>query len=144
MPPHGLIAPEACFIGIRAEQNAFEANSDHANRIPRQYLKQKNRLLKRDNLRRKRILDEAPRKHFPDVPLALPPSHIPNGIPSQADPECAPVNLVFFRRTEACDFERHAPQRGCKFHSPELTVWSELFYVPPAQQAALAWGNNLL
>ena len=33
MAPHGLIAPEACFIGIRAEQNAPEANSDHASRV---------------------------------------------------------------------------------------------------------------
>ena len=40
MAPHELIASEACFIGIRAEQNALGVNADHANRIPRQYLKQ--------------------------------------------------------------------------------------------------------
>ena len=144
MAPHELIAPEACFIGIRAEQNALEANADHASRIPKHYLKQKNELLTKDKLRQKCILEEVLRKHFPNVPLALPPCQIPNDIPSQADPKRAPVNLVFSRLTEARDFERHAPQRGCKFHSPELTVWSELCHVPPAQQAALAGGNILL
>ena len=144
MAPHELIASEACFIGIRAEQNALGVNADHANRIPRQYLKQKNKLLKRENLRQKCILEEVPRKHFPDDPLALPSSQIPNDIPSQADPKRARVNLVFSRRTEACDFERHAAQRGCKFHSSELAAWSELGLVLPAPQAALAWGNNLL
>jgi len=144
MAPHELIAPEACFIGIRAEQNALEAASDHASRVPRQYLKQKNDLLTNGKLREKCILEKVPRKHFPDDPLALPPCHIPNDIPSQADPKRAPVKFVFSRPTEARDFERHAPQRGCKFHCPELTVWSELCYVPPAQQAARAWGNILL
>ena len=143
MAPHELIAPEACFIGIRAAQNALGVNSEHAGRVTRHYLKQKNELLTRGKLLQKCILEEVHRKHFPNVPLALPPFHIPNDIPSQADPKRAPVNLVFSRPTEARDFERHATQRGCKFHSPELTVWSELFHVPPAQQEARA-GENIL
>ena len=144
MAPHELIAPETCFIGIRAERNALEANSDHTNRVPKHYLQQKNELLAKGKLRQQCILEEACQKHFRNVPPALPPCQIPNDIPSQADPKRAPADLVFSRPTAARDFERHAPQRGCKFHSPELTVWSGLFYVPPAQRAALAWGNNLL
>jgi hypothetical protein len=52
--------------------------------------------------------------------------------------------LVFPRPTEACDFERHAAQRGCSFHSLELTVWSKLCHAPSARHAALAWKNVLL
>ena len=144
MAPQELIAPEACFIGIRAEQNAREVNSDHASRVPRHYLQQKNELLTKDKLRQKCILEEVHRKHFPDVPLALPPFHLPKEIPCKADPKRASVNIVFSRAIEARDFERYAPQRGCNSHSPELTVWSELRHVPPAQQAALAWRNTLL
>ena len=61
MAPHELIAPEACFIGIRAEQNALEANSDHASRVPKHYLQQKNELLTKDKLRQKCILEEVSR-----------------------------------------------------------------------------------
>jgi len=144
MAPHELIVPEACSIGTQADQYALESNLNHPSTFRRQYLKQKNKLLSRDKLRQKCILEDMPWKRFPDVPLTLPPCQIRNAIPSQADPKRAAVNLVFSRPTQACDFERHARQRGCKSHSPELTGWSELFYVPPAQQAALAWGNILL
>ena len=143
MPPHKLIAPEACSIGIRAELNACEADSDHASRVPKHYLQQKNEFLTKDKSRQKCILEEVYRKHLPNVPLALPPFQLPNEIPSQADPKRAPVNIVFFSPTEPRGFERHATQRGCNFHSPELTVWSELCHVPSAQQPARA-GRNIL
>jgi hypothetical protein len=143
MAPQGLIASEAYFIGIRAEQNSPEANSAHASRIPKHYLQQKNEPLTKDKLRQKCILGEVYRKHFPQVQLALLPFQFPKENPSNADPTRAPVNIVLSRSTEARDFERHAPQRGCNFHSPELTVWSEPCHVPSAQQAALAGRKNL-
>ena len=143
MAPHELIATEACIIGIRAEQNAREANSDHASRIPKHCLQQKDLLLSKDKLRQRCILEEVYRKHFPKVPLALLPFQLPKEIPRKADSKRASVNLVFSRSTEEREFERHAPQRGCNFHSPELTVWSEPCHVPSAQQAALAGRNNL-
>ena len=143
MAPQGLNEPEACFIGVRAEQNGREADSDRASRVPNHFLQQKHALLTRDKLRQKCILEEVPRKYFPNVPLALPPCQLPIEIPCQADSKRASVNLDFSRPTEARDFERHATQRGCKFHSPELTVWTELYHVPPAQQSALAWSNVL-
>jgi hypothetical protein len=143
MAPQGLIESEACFIGIRAEQNAPEANSDHASRIPKYCLQQKDLLLSKDKLRQRCILEEVYRKHFPDVPLALPPFPLPIDIPSKADATRAPTNIVPSRSTEARDFERHATQRGCNVHSPELTVWTELCHVPSAPQPVLAWGNVL-
>ena len=143
MAPHELVASEACFIGIRAELNACETNSDRASRVPEPYLQEKNRLRTKNKLRQNCIFEEAYRKRFPDVPLALPPFRLPNEIPSQADPKRAPANIVFSRSTKARDIERRATQRGCNFHSPGLTVWSELCHVPSAQQAALP-GRNIL
>lgn len=52
--------------------------------------------------------------------------------------------LVFPRPTEARDFEGHATERGCSFHSLELTVWSKLCHASSARRAALAWKNLLL
>ncbi len=143
MAPHKLIALEVCSIGIRAELNASEVNSDHASRVLKHCLRQKNELLAKEKLRQKRIREEVYRKHFPDVPLAVPPCQLPKEIPCKADPKPASVNKVFSRAIEARDLERHATQRGCNSHSPELTVWSELCHVPSAQQAALAWRNAL-
>jgi hypothetical protein len=144
MTPQDLIAPEAGGIGIRAEQSGAEANSHHADRIPKLYPQQKNEFFTKVKSWQKCILEEMYRKHFLDVPLALPPSQPPDDIPCEADPKRAPVNLVFSRPPDARDFERHAPQRGCKFLYPELTVRSELCHVPPARQAALAGRNILL
>ena len=143
MTPHGLIASEACFIGVRAEQNVCEPNTDHASRVLKHYHQQKNGLLTQDKLQQKCILEEVNGKHFPHVSLALPPFPLPHDVPSPLDPQRAPVNLVFSRPMEARDCARHAPQRGCEFHSSELTVWSELCHVPSAQQAALPWRNIL-
>ena len=143
MAPQELIAHEVCSIGIRADQNAREANPDNTSRVLKHYAQQKNDLLRKDNLRQKCILGEVYRKHFPNVPPALPAHQPPNDIPLEADPKPVPVHWVFSRPTEGRDFERHATQRGCKFHSPELTVWSELSHVPSAQQPALA-GRYLL
>lgn len=144
MAPHGLNAPEGCSIGIRAELNACEADPDQPSRVPGLCHRQKNEFFTKDKLPLKRILEEVYRKHFPNVPLALPPFQLPNYIPSQADPKRASLNLVFSRPTEARVFERHATQRGCSFHSPELTVWTELWQVPSAHQAALAGRKVLL
>ena len=72
MAPHELIAPEACFIGIRAELNACEANTDHASRVLKHYLQQKNELLTKDKLRQKCILEEVYRKHFPECSASSP------------------------------------------------------------------------
>ncbi len=141
MAPHELIASEACFIGIRAELNACEANSDHASRVLKHYLQKKTELRTNNNLRQRCVLEEAYRKHFPNVPPALPPFRLPNKIPSQADPKRALVNIVFSRPTKTRDIERRATQRECHFHSQELTVWSKLCHVPSAQQAALPWRN---
>ena len=143
MIPHGLTPLATCFIGIRAELNAAQVNSDHTSRVLRHCLQQKNELLAKEKLRQKRILEEVHRKHFPDVPLAVPPCQLPKEIPCKTDPKRASVNKLCSRAIQARDFERHATQRGCNFHSPELTVWSELCHVPSAQQAALVWINIL-
>jgi hypothetical protein len=143
MAPHELIAPEAFSIGIRADLNASEANSDHASRLPKHYLQQKNERLTKDKLQQQRILEEVNQKHFRNVPPALPPRQLANEIPCKSHPKRASVNLVFSRSIEGHDFERHATQRGCRFHSPELTVWSELCHVPSAEQGARA-GRNIL
>lgn len=143
MAPHELIAYEACFIGILAEQNAPEANSDHARRIPKHCLQRKDLPLSKDKPRQRCILEEVYRKHFPKVPLALLPFQLPKENPSNAALTRVPVNIVRSRPTGAHDFERHASPRGCNFHSPELTVWSEPCHVPSARQAALAGRNNL-
>ncbi len=143
MAPHELMALEACSIGIRADLNASEVNSDHASGVLKHCLQQKNELHAKEKLRQKRILQEVYRKHFPDVPLAVPPCQLPKEIPCKADPKRASVNKVFSRAIEAHDLERDATQRGCNFHSPELIVWSEPCHVPSVQQAALAWRNIL-
>jgi hypothetical protein len=143
MAPHVVIAPEACFIGMRADRNACEADSDHASRIPNHYLQQKNELVTKDKLRQKRILEEVYKRYFPDVPLALPPCHLRIEISCKADSKRVSANIVFSRPIEARDFERHATERGCNFHSPELTVWTELCHVSSAQPAALAWRDIL-
>lgn len=143
MAPQELSALMARSIGIRAELSASEVNSDHASRVLKHCLQQKNELHAKEKLRQKRILEEVYRKHFPNVPLAVPPCQLPKEIPCKADPKRASVNKVFSRSIEARDLERDATQRGCNFHFPELTVWSELCHVPSAQQAALAWRNTL-
>jgi len=145
MAPQGLVTPETFFIGRRAEQNGSEANSDHARRVSNQFPQQKNEFLNQNQnkLGQKCILEEVHCKHFPNVPLALPPCQLPIEIPGQADSKRDSVNVVSSRPTEARDFGRHATQRGCSFHSPELTVWTELCHVPPAQQSALAERNIL-
>jgi hypothetical protein len=58
MAPHELIAPEACSLGIRAELKGTEANSDHASRVPKHYLQQKNEIVTKEKLRQKCILAE--------------------------------------------------------------------------------------
>ena len=141
MAPQGLIAPEACSIGIRAEGNACESSTDHASRFLKSYLQQKNGLLTKDKLRQKCILEEVCGKHFTHIPLALPPFPLPHAVPSPVDPQRAPINVVFSRPMEACDCARHAPQQRCKFHSPALTMWSDLCNVPSAEQAGLAERN---
>lgn len=143
MAPHNLIAPEACFSGIRAELNAGKANTDHASRVPKHCLEQNNELLTKDKLRQDCILKEVYRKHFPNVPLALPSCRLPNEIRCNAHPKRALVNIVVTRPSKARDFERHATHRGCSFHSPELIAWSELCHVPTAEQAVLPWANIL-
>lgn len=141
MTPQGRIAPEACFIGIRAEGNACESNTGHASRFLKPYLQQKNGLLTKDRLRQKCILEEVCGKHFTTLPLALLLFQFPKQNPFIADPTRAPINVVLSRPTETRDRERYAPQRGCNFHSPELTMWSELCHVPSAEQAGLAERN---
>jgi len=141
MTPQGRIAPEACFIGIRAEGDACESNTDHASRFLRPYLQQINGLLTRDKLRQKCIREEVCGKHFTNLPPALLLFQFPKANPCNADPTRAPVNVVLSRPTEAPDLERHASQRGCNFHSPELKMWSELCHVPSAEQAGLAERN---
>ena len=69
MTPQGRIAPEACFIGIRAEGNACESNTGHASRFLKPYLQQKNGLLTKDRLRQNCILEEVCGKHFTTLPL---------------------------------------------------------------------------
>jgi hypothetical protein len=70
MAPQELNTPEVYSIGIRAEVNACEPYSDHASRVPTQYLQQKNQLLARDKLRQKRILKEVKRSELREVPPA--------------------------------------------------------------------------
>jgi hypothetical protein len=143
MAPHELIAPEGCLVGNRAEGKACESSANHASRVLKHYLQQKNEILTKDELRRECIIEEVCRKHLSDVPLALPLCQLPNNIPSKADPKRALVNIVVSCPSEARDVERPATQRGCNSHSPELTVWSELCHVPSAQQVALPGTNTL-
>ena len=143
MTPHGLIDPEACFTGIHAERNAPEADSHHASRAPEYYPQQKNEILTQDKFQPKCILEEVCRKHFPNAPPALPPCQIPDDISSKADPKFTPISLILSHPTEARDFERHAHQQGCNFHSPKLTVWSGLCHVPSVPEPAPA-GRNIL
>ena len=141
MAPHDLIALEAGSIGIRAEMNAPEATPDHASRVLKHCLQQKNELLAKEKLQQKRILEDVYRKHFLDVPLAVPSCQVPKEIPCKADPKRASVNKVFTRAIEAGDFEKHATQREGSFHSPGLTVWSELCHVSFARPATPARKN---
>ena len=143
MAPQECIAPAACIIGIRAEQNACEANPDHASRLPKHHPQQKNKHLTKDKLQQQRILEEVYQEHFRNVPPALPPCHLRIEISCKADSKRVSANIVFSRPIEARDFERHATERGCNFHSPELTVWTELCHVSSAQPAALAWRDIL-
>ena len=143
MAPLEPIAPEACFIGIRAELNVCEPNTDHSSGVPKDYLQPKNEFLTKGKLRHECILEEVYRQHFLNVPLALPPCRLPNEVTCKAHPKRVPVNTVFTCPTKARDIERHAPPRGCDFHSPELTVWSELGHVLSAQHAAWA-GSKIL
>jgi len=115
MAPHELIALEACSSGIRVEMNASEVNSDHASRVLKECLQQKNELLAKEKLRQKHILEEVYRKHFPDVPLAIPPCQLPKQIPCKADPKRASVNMVFSRAIEACDGEKDATPMRMQF-----------------------------
>ena len=142
MAPHELIASEAYFIGIRAEQYGLEADPDHGSRVPKHYPQQKNKHPTKDNSRKRCILEVVYRKDSPDVPLALSPYQLPNEIPCKADPKRASANIAFSRPIEAHDFKRNASPRGCNSHSPELTVWSELSHAPSAPQTVLVWGNT--
>ena len=72
MAPQELIAPEACIIGIRAEQNALEANPDHASRLPKHYLQQKNERLTKDKLQQKCILEEVYQEALPQCSASSP------------------------------------------------------------------------
>ena len=137
MAPQGVVAPETCLIGIRAEVNAGEANSQHTSRISKHYLKQ-NLLLTKDELGQKRILEEVSRKHFSHAPLALPPCQLLHEIPCKKDPKRASVNLVFSCPIERRDFDRHAAQRGCNSRCSELALWSDLCPGLPVPEAARA------
>ncbi len=125
MAPQGVVAPEACFIGIRAEVNACKANSEHASRISKHY-PQQNLFLTKDKLGQKRMLEEVSRKHFSHAPLALPPCQLLHEIPCAKDPKRASVNLVFSRPIERRDFDRHAAPGGWNSRCSELALWRGL------------------
>ena len=78
MAPQELNAPESCFTGIRAEQNASEANSDCASRVPEPYLQQKNELLRHATQRGCNSLS-------PEFTVGREPCHVPSA------PQAAPA-----------------------------------------------------
>ena len=87
MPPHELTAVEALGVAIRAEIDASELYAELATRVPNPFLQQKILLLSKEELQHKRILEEAYKTHFPEVPLALPTSQLPKAISCRADRE---------------------------------------------------------
>ena len=95
MPPHELTAVEALGVAIRAETDASELYAELATRVPNPFLQQKILLLSKEELQHKRILEEAYKAQFPEVPLVLPSTQLAKEISCQADRErlCGGVRL---------------------------------------------------
>ena len=87
MSPHELTAIEALGVAIRAEMDAAEVYAELASRVPNLFLRQKILLLSKEKLQHKRILEEAYKVQFPQVPLVLPSSQLPAAISCRADRE---------------------------------------------------------
>lgn len=67
-----LTALEALGIAIRAEADAAEIYTELAERVGNPVLRQKIELLAKEELQHRRILEEAYKQRFPEVPLELP------------------------------------------------------------------------
>lgn len=75
-----ITALEALGIAIRAEADASDIYKEVANRVGNPFLQQRVLVLANEELEHKRILEQAYKKQFPDVPLALPDSQLPREI----------------------------------------------------------------
>lgn len=75
-----ITALEALGVAIRAEADASEIYREVAGRIGNQLFQQRVLLLANEELQHKRILEETYKRQFPDVPLALPESQLPQAI----------------------------------------------------------------
>lgn len=71
-----LTALEALGIAIRAEIDAAEVYQEFASRVDNPFLKRKVKVLVSEELQHKRILEDAYKKQFPEVPLVLPSSQL--------------------------------------------------------------------
>jgi rubrerythrin len=78
-------AAEVLAAAIRAEDDASNLYVEVASRVGNPYLRQKLRLLAEEEVHHQRLLEEAYRKRFPDLPLSLPPSRLPVSIRSKAE-----------------------------------------------------------
>jgi hypothetical protein len=70
MTPHELTAHRACSLGMRAELNVLEANSDHASRVPKHHLQPKSELLTKEY------------SHSPELAVWSEPCHVPSAQPA--------------------------------------------------------------
>jgi rubrerythrin len=75
-----VTALEALGIAIRAEADASEIYREVAGRIGNPFLQQRLLVLGKEEQQHRRILEEAYKKQFPDVPLVLPDSQLPREI----------------------------------------------------------------
>jgi rubrerythrin len=124
MPPHELTASEALGVAIRAEIDASEIYTELANRVPNPFLQQKINLLAKEELQHKRILEEAFKAQFPEVPLALPSSQLPKEISCTADRKRLSVSEVL-----SCAIEEERKSRQ--------------FYLQAAEHAADLSGQRM-
>ena len=124
MAPHELTAIEALGVAIRAEIDASEVYAELATRVPNPFLQQKIMLLAKEELQHKRILEEAYKTKFPEVPLVLPGSQLPKEISCRADRDQLSASEIL---SCAIEEERRARQ----------------FYLEAAQQATDLTGQRM-
>lgn len=93
-------AMEAFGLAVRAELNIAELYTELAGRLGNSFLRQQIQLFADEELEHKRILEEAYKRQFPEIPFALAPHHLPTEISSKDLRDRLPIKEILLRASE--------------------------------------------